>query len=143
MAAKDYSEILENSGIKVTSNRLLIYQAMVRFENTFKLYDLEDHLDTLDKSTIFRTITLFLEHHLIHSIDDGSGSLKYCLCDNQGVCSPDEKHCHFHCQKCNTTYCLDGISIPSIVLPIGFLAQTVNYVVKGICTECIKQDSQN
>lgn len=136
MAVTDYAEILEKNGVKVTANRLLIYQAMVGFENTFSLTDLEDVLVTLDKSTIFRTLALFEEHRLIHSIDDGSGSLKYCLCDNLGECSPDETHCHFHCQKCNKTYCLNNIAVPSIRLPAGFAPHSVNYVVQGICPDC-------
>ena len=71
------STILEEAGIRLTSSRLLIYEAISEEEDTFSLGSLEDKLQSIDKSVIFRTLTLFREHRLIHSIDDGSGSVKY------------------------------------------------------------------
>ena len=62
-------EKLEKREIKPTAMRLLILKAMTRFTRAFSLLDLETELDTVDKSTIFRTINLFLDHHLIHVID--------------------------------------------------------------------------
>ena len=64
-------------------------------ERAVSLLDLETLLDTVDKSTISRTIALFLSHHLIHSIDDGSGSLKYAVCDNSCNCVVQDLHSHF------------------------------------------------
>ena len=93
-------------------------------------------LDTVDKSTISRTIALFLSHHLIHSIDDGSGSLKYAVCDNSCNCVVQDLHSHFYCEKCHRTFCLEGTHIPVIDLPEGFTLHSINYVLKGICQEC-------
>ena len=70
-----YLDILKQREIRPTAIRLLILKAMMRFERAFSLLDLENELDTVDKSTVSRTINLFLDHHLIHCIDDGSGSL--------------------------------------------------------------------
>lgn len=71
MDEKVYLEKLEKREIKPTAMRLLILKAMTRFTRAFSLLDLETELDTVDKSTIFRTINLFLDHHLVHVIDDG------------------------------------------------------------------------
>ena len=98
--------------------------------------DLETLLDTVDKSTISRTITLFLSHHLIHSIDDGSGSWKYAVCDDSCNCVLKDLHSHFYCEKCHRTFCLEKIHIPVIDLPKGFTLHSVNYVVKGVCAGC-------
>ena len=70
-----YLDKLDRRGIKPTAIRLLVIKAMMQAERAVSLLDLETLLDTVDKSTISRTIALFLSHHLIHSIDDGSGSL--------------------------------------------------------------------
>lgn len=35
----------------------------MQHKEAFSLLDLENELDTVDKSTIYRTITLFLAHH--------------------------------------------------------------------------------
>lgn len=75
-----YLDKLERRDIKPTAIRLLILKNMLEVGRAVSLLDLETLLDTVDKSTISRTIALFLSHHLIHSIDDGSGSLKYAVC---------------------------------------------------------------
>ena len=75
-------KILEQRGIKPTAIRMLVLKVMMETEQAVSLLDLENKLDTVDKSTIFRTITLFVSHHLAHSVDDGTGSLKYAVCDS-------------------------------------------------------------
>lgn len=62
----------------------------------------------MDKSTLFRTLTLFLAHHLVHGIDDGTGSLKYALCSSDCDCEIDDLHTHFYCTHCRRTFCLRG-----------------------------------
>ena len=77
MEEKVYLDKLAKRDIKPTAIRLLILKSMMEAGRAVSQLDLETLLDTVDKSTISRTITLFLSHHLIHSIDDGSGSWKY------------------------------------------------------------------
>ena len=48
--------------------------------------ELERLLPTVDKSTISRALTLFLAHGLIHAVDDGSGTMKYNVCDDDCDC---------------------------------------------------------
>ena len=66
-----YLDKLVRRDIKPTAIRLLVIKEMMQAERAVSLLDLETLLDTVDKSTISRTIALFLSHHLIHSIDDG------------------------------------------------------------------------
>lgn len=143
MKAEHYIPILEDAGIRPTSTRLLIYDAIYKKSDTFSLTSLEDELQSIDKSVIFRTLSLFHERHLIHSVDDGSGLHKYCLCHNHGHCSSEEAHCHFFCEKCRKTYCLSEDSIPPVHIPEGFIANKTNYIVKGICAQCAKKTSQH
>ena len=129
---------LTDRGIKPTSIRLLVLKAMLECEYAFSLADLEDKLDTVDKSTLSRTINLFHEKLLIHSIDDGSGSVKYSVCHQSCLCSVGDMHLHFHCNHCGNTFCLESISIPEIRLPDKFLLESVNFVLKGYCDHCSK-----
>jgi len=138
MAYKNDSEILLKHGIKPTANRLLVFETMKNIGHTFSLSDMEDELLSMDKSTIFRTLVLFLESNLIHSVEDGSGSLKYCVCHNNGDCSPDEFHCHFYCEECQRTLCLEDVHTPIIDVPEGYTVREANYLLKGICSECKK-----
>lgn len=136
MVYKNDSEILSKHGIKPTTNRLLIFEAMNKIGHTFSLNDMEDALLSMDKSTIFRTLVLFLERHLIHSVEDGSGSLKYCVCHNNGDCSPEEFHCHFYCEECDQTFCLEEVHTPIVTIPQGYSVREAHYLLKGICSEC-------
>lgn len=131
-----YIERLEKKGIKPTSIRILILRAMMDVPYAVSLADLEAKLDTVDKSTIFRTLTLFLSRHLIHGIEDGSGSLKYEVCSSECVCSVDDMHTHFYCERCHRTFCFKRIQIPVIDLPEGFVMESINYMVKGVCSDC-------
>lgn len=131
-----YLDKLALRGIKPTAIRLLVLKNMMQAGCAVSLFDLEVLLETVDKSTISRTIALFLSHHLIHSIDDGSGSLKYAVCADSCNCILKDLHSHFYCEKCHRTFCLENIHIPSIDLPADFVQHSVNYVVKGICPEC-------
>lgn len=134
-----YLEKLKMREIRPTAMRILILKAMMQFQQAFSLLDLENYLDTVDKSTIFRTISIFLDHHLIHCIDDGSGSLKYSVCSNECMCSIGDLHAHFYCTNCHKTLCLRTIHVPTVALPAGFTLQNINYVLKGLCDECSKK----
>lgn len=135
---KDLEKKLLNRDIKPTASRLLIFKAMSEFDRAFSLADLETELQTVNKSTIFRTLALFHENLLIHNIDDGSGSMKYSICSDSCTCSLGDMHVHFTCNRCQNTYCLESISIPSIQLPEKFLLESVNFVMKGLCDQCSK-----
>jgi Fur family ferric uptake transcriptional regulator len=136
---EDHVEVLSKHGIKPTANRLLIFAAMKKMGHTFSLNDMEDALLTVDKSTIFRTLTIFLEQHLVHSVDDGSGSLKYCVCHNNGDCLPEEFHCHFYCEACRQTFCLEDVPPPSVAVPSDYTVREAHYLLKGLCGGCKKR----
>ena len=137
-----YLHKLSLRNIKPTALRLLILKAMMAHTDAFSLQSLEDDLDTVDKSTIYRTITLFLTHHLIHAIDDGTGSMKYAVCANSCHCGEegglhtDDLHAHFYCESCHRTFCLNSIHVPVATLSGDFEVHSINYVLKGLCSEC-------
>ena len=136
MNENEYISRLKARDIRPTALRLLILRTMAGFDRAFSLADLEEELDTVDKSTLFRTLTLFLAHHLVHGIDDGTGSLKYALCSSDCDCEIDDLHTHFYCTHCRRTFSLRGLAVPLLCLPDGFSAETINFVIKGICADC-------
>jgi Fur family ferric uptake transcriptional regulator len=136
MTIEEYENCIQTRGIKPTALRILILKAMMGHPQAFTQADLNEKLDTVDKSTLSRTIRLFLEQHLIHSIDDGSGSMKYSVCSRDCSCSLNDLHVHFFCNCCKKTYCLESISIPKVQLPENFLLESVNFVLKGVCNTC-------
>lgn len=125
---------LQQHGVKPTAVRLVVWKCIAGKECAFSLKDVEEWLPEMDRSSIFRALRLFTDHHLLHEIDDGSGQCKYCLCR----CHNDEHrgHVHFTCSQCGTTYCLADILIPAVALPQGFHIHETEYVVKGTCPKC-------
>ncbi len=136
MEQNEYIETLTRRNIRPTALRVLILRTMMQAGRALSMTDLETELETVDKSTVFRTLTLFLSHRLIHSIDDGGGSVKYAVCSNTCSCAVEDLHMHFSCVRCQKTYCLEHAEIPAVALPEGFTLQGVNCVLKGLCPAC-------
>lgn len=129
-------QTLREAGVRVTAVRLLVWRT-IRKECTgiFNLADLEEVLPTVDKSTLFRTLSLFSDSHLLDTIDDGTGSQKYCLRSAEDPLS-GVRHIHFSCRVCQKTVCLTNIPLPEVSLPDGFEVENVEYVAKGVCPKC-------
>lgn len=136
MNNSESEHILENAGIRPTPVRMLIVRELANAETPLSGLDLEDRLDTVDRSSITRALALFTEKGLVHSIDDGSASIKYELCHHRGEEEHSDLHVHFHCLDCGRTFCFEDQEIPPVQLPDGFSVTTSNYVVKGRCPEC-------
>ena len=141
MKVEEWDDRMVKHGIRPTANRELVMKDISEAGKPVSLTDIEDSLETIDKSTIYRILCLFVEHGLLHVIDDGSGSVKYELCMADDECSVDDMHPHFYCVSCHKTLCIKDMKIPVIDLPDGYIIKSVNYVVKGICDECMRKTS--
>ena len=120
-----------------TPARILTLRKLSELEYPVSLLELETMLDTLDKSTISRSLAVLLKRHAIHSFEDGSGSTKYEICRSTVEhCPIEEQHVHFHCEACNRTFCMKEHKIPIISLPNGYAIENINYTIKGVCPEC-------
>ena len=128
--------ILEIKGVKPTPNRILVLRAMLDAGHPVSLAELDSILGTVDRSSIFRVLSLFARTHVAHEIEDGSGMMKYEVCGGGQECTLDDMHVHFYCEACHRTFCLKDIRIPEIDLPEGFSIDSVNFMVKGVCPDC-------
>lgn len=130
------SSRLEGHGVKPTPNRMLVYCAMKRMQRAVSLGELEDILETIDKSSISRVLSMFQKNHLIHVMEDGNGIAKYELCDSENSCSINDMHPHFYCEKCRRVICLKSEHIPVISIGDEYVVNSINYMIKGICPYC-------
>ncbi len=128
--------MLSQHGIRPTANRILVMQAMARRGDSFTLAELEDEIGTIDKSGIFRTLTLFKENHLVHVLESAGDGARYELCPSHDSDVADDTHVHFHCEHCGRTMCLHELPIPRVELPAGYEMTTASYIVKGTCPRC-------
>lgn len=132
-------DCLASHGARLTDNRALVYNTLAQAEAALSLSDIELLLEEVDKSTIFRSLQLFLEVGLLHRIDDGSGIFKYALTSTREA-DIARTHAHFYCTQCERTYCIEGVACPNkINLPEGYTLESANLVIKGCCANCRKR----
>lgn len=134
------TNMLEGIGIKPTANRILVLRRLLEDKSPRSLIELETELETLDRSSILRVLTLFSDQGLVHVMEDGRGVTKYEVClGHHDDChdSHDLHHAHFYCEKCEKVYCLTDISVPQIQVPDGFEVKGANFMLKGICKDCL------
>jgi Fur family ferric uptake transcriptional regulator len=101
--------------------------------------EIEHEIIGYDRVTIYRTLKSFEEQGLIHKVLDESGTSKYALCVSHCTSHKhNDAHVHFNCEKCGRTFCLEDVAIPSIQLPTDYQLIGYNFLVLGICKNCIK-----
>lgn len=155
LSNEQVEKTFQNHDIRTTAVRLMIWKKINTLDFAFALCDLEGIMPTVDRSTIFRALILFVDKGLLHTIDDGSGQQKYCIChelehsENKEGCHnesnqhkhEDCQHVHLSCIKCGRTFCLRSQKIPPVQIPEGFQIIHMQYIIQGICPHCahIKQ----
>lgn len=117
--------------------RLLVLEFLLSQKTALSLLDLEREFEYSDRTTLYRTLKTFEEKLLVHSINDGTGSLKYALCKDDCLGEHHtDLHLHFYCNTCKGTTCLPESRLPPIILPAGFVMEEVSLIAKGICNAC-------
>lgn len=128
-------KLLEQHGIKPTANRLLVARELASAGRPLSLMELESLLETVDKSSIFRALTVFRDAHLVHVLEDAGDGVRYELCHASGA-DDDDLHVHFHCIRCHKTFCLHSVPVPAVDIPEGYRPESSSYIIHGICPEC-------
>ncbi|MCM1336688.1 MAG: transcriptional repressor [Candidatus Amulumruptor caecigallinarius] len=136
---QDIEQLMEQAGIRPTSNRVLVMRALEASAHPLSLAELEAEIGTMERSSVFRTLTLLLDHHLLHAIEDGRGIVKYELCHGHEHHTRDDMHVHFYCEGCHEVFCFEELPVPDVELPEGFEANSVNYMLKGLCPRCSRR----
>ena len=127
---------LQEHGVKPTANRLLVARALSDAGRPLSLAELETVLDTLDKSSIFRSLTAFREAQLVHVLEDVGEGTRYELCRRHDGHRDDDLHVHFYCTRCHRTFCLEDTPVPPVSVPPGYAPASCSYWVKGCCPAC-------
>lgn len=134
---KEEEILLQQSHVNPTAARILVLRTLAQSGRPLSMLEIGDILETVDKSVISRTLALFREKHLVHVLEDGSDSTRYEFCTSSDHLNHDDSHVHFHCERCGRTFCLEDIPVPAIPIPDGCQIHDTNYMVKGICKDCL------
>lgn len=131
-------DILKRFRLSITDSRLHILSLFYKAPGALAHADIEKKTgDKMDRVTIYRTLQIFEEKGIIHSIPTADNSVKYALCKE--TCAEGhhhDNHVHFICNDCTKTICLDDVLVPDVKLPRGFKPQLSQMVVNGLCKDC-------
>ncbi len=139
MDDKQIENLLRTHNVRMTANRILIARTLAALDYPVSMKELTAMILTIDKSSIFRTLLLFKDHHLVHQLKDGSDVARYELCLSHDPDEDEDVHVHFYCEQCQRTFCLSDTPVPKVSLPEGYEQTSVNYMVKGVCPDCSRR----
>jgi Fur family transcriptional regulator, ferric uptake regulator len=86
-------------------------------------------------ATVYRTVKLLLESHMIRSVVLPSGETRY---ESASL----GHHHHFQCHECGKVFDIDHcpVSLPSgTVIPGGYVVRGHEITMSGTCPKCRKQ----
>ena len=144
MDEKRFKEILKENGLKVTNQRLLVLEAIAsrpeRHLTAEEIYELvKVDFPEIGLATVYRTIQLFSELHLIDRINFDDGFVRY---EIGNIYNHEQKHRHHHliCKKCGkvTSFQDDLLEVleEKIANTTGFYVVDHEGKLYGYCVEC-------
>lgn len=131
-------QLLKKYNLHLTRCRVEVLEYFSSRQNAISIPELEDQFTSFDRVTLYRTVRVFEQKGIIHSISDESNVTKYSLC--QDTCKPgnhQHDHLHFKCTSCGNLECIDvKLSEPPLIP--GYIVNEMQTIVSGICKNCNK-----
>jgi len=129
--------ILKEHGLSITTPRLVILEIFLHTPHILDHAELmvlcKEHVNRI---TLYRTLHLFYEHHLLLKVPSNTGISKYLY---RGL-REDKRggKIHLICQDCGRIISLEDVRLPPIHLPKNFEPNFMDLIVNGKCRGCSK-----
>jgi Fur family ferric uptake transcriptional regulator/Fur family zinc uptake transcriptional regulator len=130
--------MLRGAGVKVTPIRLEILDYLLNTAQPLSHADVQSALPTLDRVTIYRTLSAFVSSGIAHQVQGLDGMWHFCAHDPDVSGCPGD-HPHFLCTSCGKMICLLGQNLPRIDVQEGNIVEGKQFVAYGLCPECAKK----
>ncbi len=137
---KKFTEICSELGIKLTHQRIKVFNALVVLENHPSAEDVykrvKSRVPSISFDTVYRTLALFENHGVINRVQ--------CLDERARYDSNTTHHHHLICIKCKKIQdfswpALDEIKIPEETKEWGSI-ESNSVTLKGICRNCLENE---
>jgi Fur family ferric uptake transcriptional regulator len=133
-----FLEQLRERGFRLTPQREMVLSVMHQIKDFATAEEIHDRVQALssavDISTVYRTLELLQEFHLIALVDPGDGRRRYQLL---GV---HERHVHLVCRSCGKIIGADLESAQPLIKQLekqyGFQADVDDLSIPGQCLAC-------
>lgn len=131
--------ILKEHDLKHTKQRVRVLEEIAMDDTAISQPELEKKFgNEIDRVTLYRILNVYEEKGILHRVLDRNGTANYAICSPS--CTAEvhhDEHVHFNCTICQKIYCLN-IIVPSVKMPAGYLASSINSTAYGICKSCNK-----
>ena len=135
-----FQQLLKLKKLRSTALRLLVLKTLAGQKSITSLFHLRKAVEKSQRISLYRTLKIFQESGLVHSISDGTRFPKYGLNYNlRDFSIYQSNHPHFHCNVCELTYCFPKLRTPDIEPPEGFQKRQTSLLLNGICPECLTE----
>lgn len=150
MEQERFKTMLRGKGLKVTNQRLLVLEIMAGHPGEHltveEIYELvKKQYPDIGLATIYRTVQVLIDLHVIDKISFDDGFARYELEDNE----LDSHHHHHHaiCQGCGRVLpfeddLLDNLE-QALYDALGFVVTDHEVKLYGYCRTCAKAQKQN
>ncbi len=129
---EDVRTILKKYRVNITKTRLLVLEAFLESsEPLTRKHFFNETLPDMDRTSIFRTLNLFVEKNIIYRLPGTDGIRRYSLRQATNVV-----HSNFICSSCKKIIPLKTIMLPEVELPDNYTQQNMEIVIDGLCDEC-------
>ncbi len=130
---------LREQGFRLTPQREMVLSALHEIEGfatTEEIYERVSAISSsVDISTVYRTLELLQDFHMVASVDPGDGQRRYELLGLHG------RHLHLVCRSCGEIIGVEPAAIESFAADVrdryGFELDVEHLSVPGLCTACV------
>jgi Fur family ferric uptake transcriptional regulator len=136
---------LRELGARVTQPRVAILACLIGSDDPLTHQAVIDRLpggvDAIDRVTVYRVLDWLVERGVAQKRAGNDRIFRFSLVEHEAArAQVHRQHSHFHCSRCDRTFCLDPASTPAPAVtpavPSGFAIEHVELTVNGVCAEC-------
>ena len=149
MNEEKVKDLLREKGLKVTSQRLMVLNILSAHGDEHltveEIYDLaKEESPEIGLATIYRTVQVLLELHVIEKVTFDDGFARYEL--NGEETGSGHRHHHAICTQCGKVYSLETDLLDTLEKQVfeslGFVVTDHEVKLYGLCSAC-RRKAQN
>ena len=149
MNEEKVKDLLREKGLKVTSQRLMVLNILSTHGDEHltveEIYDLaKEESPEIELATIYRTVQVLLELHVIEKVTFDDGFARYEL--NGEETGSGHRHHHAICTQCGKVYSLETDLLDTlekqVFKSLGFEVTDHEVKLYGLCSAC-RRKAQN
>lgn len=149
MNEEKVKDLLREKGLKVTSQRLMVLNILSAHGDEHltveEIYDLaKEESPEIGLATIYRTVQVLLELHVIEKVTFDDGFARYEL--NGEETGSGHRHHHANCTQCGKVYSLETDLLDTLEKQVfeslGFEVTDHEVKLYGLCSAC-RRKAQN